>query len=551
MANKVQAVVFDYKALFKAGTTQPHPDAAQLLHVLDQQGLAWVLLTSRPIDAAAICAAAGLPQPALHLSQEDIPGRKARGSNLWLDQAAERLGLRNNQLVIVGTTEWDWRTGINAGVLYIHARWASALTEPIDALGADDPAHLYWLVDRHLLHEPQWLFALDDEKRSLRVRSLFQPDETFPGTSPTSFNLKTIFTYDRKVTVGDESARDILMVHLLCSAFLDGSLPSRAWFCVYPSSTPGQVNDQLAEFLEVAKVMTGGYYKGDLLVRAAQATDTSVARATGRHDTVSIATQATTVHLNPKYQRTVKGKTVIVFDDFTTEGMSLDWARNLLTKAGARQVIGVTIGKYRKPYTVFTPRPGVTINAFAPNALTPAHFTTEHLSPGFGTGPGDLVRETMSRLITGDTGLPGVEPGRVTQPPMAAPTVAPGNTPATAGRTAQVPAGRREPMRTYKNGRQRHIGETLNQLVADQLVSGWHGEYLHPDGKPSSMALWWFSAFGGHPTQWWTTREAEALISSVCEAAGIIWEPVPPNYGEPERLETLKRIEARRNSAGG
>ncbi|MEV7581240.1 hypothetical protein [Streptomyces erythrochromogenes] len=411
MASKVHAAVFDYKAVFQAGTTTPHPDMYQLLHLLDQQGVDWVLLTNQSIDAVEICSAVGLPQPVLHLSQEDIPGRKARGSGLWLDQVAERLHLRKNQLVIVGTTEWDWMTGINAGVLYIHARWASALGKQITALTADDPADLYWLLDRHLLHEPQWIFALDDEKRALRVRSLFQPDESFPGTSPTSFNLKTVFTYDHKVTIGDGSARDILMLHLLFSAYLDGSLPHRAWFCVYPSSTPGRVNDQLAEFLEPAKVMVGSYYKGDLLVRASKATDTSLARATGRHDTVSIATQANTVHLNPKYRSTVRGKTVIVFDDFTTEGMSLDWARNLLTKAGARQVIGVTIGKYRKPYTLFTPRPGVTISAFATNALTSADFTTEYLSPGFGTGPGDLLRETMSKIITGDTGIPGIGPG--------------------------------------------------------------------------------------------------------------------------------------------
>ncbi|MGW4956448.1 hypothetical protein ACWEPL_04405 [Nonomuraea sp. NPDC004186] len=499
-------------------------------------------MTTRSIDSAALCSAAGLPQPALHLSQEDIPGRKNRGSGLWLDQAAERLGLRKNQLVIVGTTEWDWMTGINAGVLYIHARWASALGRTIDALGADDPAQLYWLLDRHLLHEPEWIFALDDIEHRLRVRSLLQPAETFPGTSPSSFDLKTVFTYDKEVSVGDRSARDILMLHLLCSAYLDGSLPNRAWFCVYPSSTPGRVNDQLGEFLEVAKVMVGWYYKGDLLVRASQAMDTSLARAAGRHDTVSITTQATTVHLNPEYRSTVVGKTVIVFDDFTTEGISLDWARNLLAKAGAGQIIGVTVGKYRKPYTLFTPRPGVTINAFAPNAFTPANFTTAYLSPGVGTGPGDLLRETMSKLIAGETGMPDSGCRPANQPRVAVPSTIPTNVPATGSRP--VPAGRREPMRTYRNGRQRHIGDILNQLAADQLVT-WHGEYLYRVGKSSSTALWWISRWGS-PAQWYDSREAEELISQVCEDEGIIWEPVQPNYGESERLEAVQRIERRR-----
>nr|BEK62778.1 hypothetical protein KPHV_00050 [Kitasatospora purpeofusca] len=404
--NRVRAVVFDYKAVFENGTWKPHPDVAQVLHALDQQGVVWVLLTTGRVDAAAYCAAAGLPQPVLHLCQDDIPGRKNRGSGLWLDEVADRLGRCKAEMVIVGTSEWDWMTGINGKVLHIHARWASALGKPIVSLAADDPAHLYWLLDRHLLHEPEWLFTLDDPARRFRVRSLFQPDETFPGTRPARFDLKTIFTYDQQVEVGDRSARDVLMTHLLCSAYLDDCLPSRAWFCVYPSSTPGRVNDQLAEFLKVARVMAGGYYKDDLLVRATPAIDTSRARAGGRHSEVTIATQANTVHLNPDHRRTLKGKTVIVFDDFTTQGMSLDWARNLLTAAGAKEVIGVTIGKYRKPYTFFTPRLGVTIDPFTTNSLTPANFTTEQLISAFGTGPVQLVRDTMAMYVAGETGLP-------------------------------------------------------------------------------------------------------------------------------------------------
>jgi hypothetical protein len=99
-------------------------------------------------------------------------------------------------------------------------------------------------------------------------------------------------------------------------------------------------------------------------------------------------------------------------------------------------------------------------------------------------------------------------------------------------------------MRTYKNGRQRHIGDILNQFATDELVT-WHGEYLYPVGKRSSKALWWISRWGG-PEQWYSSREAEELISQMCEDEGIIWEPVQPNYGETERLEAVQRIERRR-----
>lgn len=44
----------------------------------------------------------------------------------------------------------------------------------------------------------------------------------------------------------------------------------------------------------------------------------------------------------------IKDRNVIVFDDFTTTGMSLEWARQLLDNAGAKKIILMTVGKYPK-----------------------------------------------------------------------------------------------------------------------------------------------------------------------------------------------------------
>lgn len=546
MANSVRAVVFDYKTVFQTGTTSPHPGMAQVLHLLDKRGIGWVLLTTDPFDTRH-CTLAGLPEPALHLAQRDIPGQKNRGSDLWLTEAAERLDLPTTQLALVGANELDWRTGVNAGVVFIRARWATGTLKQV-ALTAQDPAHLYWILDRHLLHEPQWLFAMDDEPRNYKVRSLFDPDESFDGTNPRRFTLKTVFTYDVDVQAGDRNARDILMLHVLCAAYLEGLLPARAWFCVYPSSTPGAVNHQLSDFIEVAKVMTGASYKDDLLVRATQAIDTSRARAARRHGDVTIATQANTVHLNPAYRSALaKGKTVIVFDDFTTEGMSLDWARNLLTKAGATQVIGMTIGKYRKPYTFFTPRPGVTIDPFTPNTgLVPADFTVEPRHFAFGTGPVDLVAETMRRAVAGDTGLPETGlPATTTQLTPAKnelldALVAASKVP------RRVPPGTVIPMVKRRNGRQQHIMDFLGTLAGRGLLA-WRADY-HVE---ESMPLWWVALDGQPAVRWYKSPEVETLIGELCSVAGIIWEPVLAHFGEPARLEAVARIEARRKAAGG
>ncbi|MBC7271969.1 hypothetical protein ACF09G_36200 [Streptomyces albogriseolus] len=400
----VRAVVFDYKAVLRT-MRSAHDGVAEVLRWLDAQDVSWVLLTNDPMDAAAVADAAGLPRPALHLCRNDIPGTPARGSGAWLDAVADSLKLRHNQLLLVGTSEWDWYTGINAGVIHVHARWASALRKKISSLTADGPAEVRELLEHFLLQEPTWAFRLDDRDRSLWIRSLLPPNVRFPADGGRSFLLQDIFTRARQVTVGDWDARDVLMLRLLTSAYLDDCLPGRSLFCVYPSSSPGKVSDQLAQFLTKAKVLVGSRYKENLLQRVHRAPDTSLERvkaSRGQITTadISIAAQARTVRVDPGHRGKLRGKTVVVFDDFTTEGKSLEWARTLLVAAGAAEVIALTIGKYPKPHTAYALRRGRKVNPFDVNDLTESDFIATRGPYGVDDGPADSLQATMDQFIT-------------------------------------------------------------------------------------------------------------------------------------------------------
>lgn len=370
-----------------------------------------MLLTRRPFDAEGYCRGAGLPAPALHLTQDDIPNRKPRGNKAWLETAARKLGLRTNQLLMVGASEYDWYTSLHAGVMHLHAKWPKSLRKPITSLTATGPAGVRRLMEHCLLEAPTWALRIDDPARSFRMRSLLAPNATLPGRCATrmgsSFTLQDIFTRGLTVQVGKDDARELLMLRLLSSAYLDGTLPGSTLFCVYPSSSPGKVSQQLETYLAKAKVIVGAKYTQDhLLQRVAQAPDTSLERwrasQQGRTANVSITTQASTVRVNPSYRGKLRGKTVIVFDDFTTTGMSLEWARLLLTAASAAEVIALTVGKYPKPHTFYTPRPGVTLRPYELNTLTAADFTTTPVSPGHGPGPAESLHRAFEQLISAD-----------------------------------------------------------------------------------------------------------------------------------------------------
>ncbi|MEV6942999.1 phosphoribosyltransferase [Streptomyces sp. NPDC051172] len=406
-SSTVRAVAIDHKAVLRS-PGRAHNGIPDFLQWLDEHDISFVLLTTDPIDAEAAMTAAGLPAPVLHLSRDDIPGTPNRGSGAWLQTVAERLKLRLNQIVLIGTSELDWRTGINAGVVHVLARWANHVrnAKGMITLAADEPDDVGELLEHFLLDEPRWAFRHDDAARSFKIRSLLPPNVRFPQASGRTFELQDVFTRGRTVTVGTQDARDILMLRLLSSAYLDGTLPHRSLFCVYPSSSPGQVSQQLAGFLTKAKVMVGSYYREDLLERAGQAPDTSLERwrrSRGEASTadISIGVQARTVRINPKYRGKLKGKTVIVFDDFTTEGKSIEWARTLLASAQAEQVIALTIGKYgASRHTAYQLRPGTTIDPYKVNYhLAATNFVTTPVTGAAGPGPDDALKVTMSHFI--------------------------------------------------------------------------------------------------------------------------------------------------------
>jgi hypothetical protein len=225
-----------------------------------------------------------------------------------------------------------------------------------------------------LLQPPRWEYSLDHTEEALFFRSLLGSDVRLPATktepprTPPSFTLQDVFTYDIKVRVGSLKAVDVLMLHAMTSLYLEGLIRPNSLFAVYPSSKPGKISPLLKEFLKPASRLFHGYFKEDLLVRATQAVDSSLEKANARRENrrpnIPDTNQTNTVHINPAYRRTLQGRPVIVFDDFTTTGQSLEWARNLLYSAGASQVILLTIGKYPKPHAVHRLKPLAGVRPF-------------------------------------------------------------------------------------------------------------------------------------------------------------------------------------------
>lgn len=353
MSETLKAVIFDYSVLLK-NEAQILDQIRTLLEKLRAFGLRIVVFSTHERDIDDDLRSRALPTPDLFLTKRQLGVNK--GSPRWVEKAAERLSLRTHQFAYVGDDELDWRTAINTPVFYMHAGWSGPVPNEITAIVARKPVNVFRFITHFLLPPPRWEYTLDALDGQVCLRSLADASILLPATTPTgSFRLQHVLSEEREVPVRGAKAQDLLMWHALSSLYLEGLIPRNPVMVAYPSSKPGSTSPVLEPFLRPVSRLFHGYYR-DLLVRAAKAPDTSKERAQGRGGNVSFLTQTNTVCLNPDYQNLVSENTILVLDDFTTTGRSLEWARNLLYAAGASRVVLFTIGKYKYTHDVYKPR---------------------------------------------------------------------------------------------------------------------------------------------------------------------------------------------------
>ncbi|MBK5996904.1 hypothetical protein JHN53_35920 [Streptomyces sp. MBT58] len=396
-----KAVLFDYKTILLKPGTPAAAETAVLLHNLVTEGLQWCILSTDPLSPAQIdlLQQLGYPTPSLLIDQSHIAGGKRRGSPAWIDAVTTALHLRRYELLYVGCTAMDWRTAINSGVMYQHAAWAGSMPSGTTSLVARTPSDVDRFLEMFLSADPSWSHRADQGNWSLR--SLLPASALLPSTSPgPTFRLQDVFTYKKPVKIGDADARSVLMLFVLANAYLENLIPANPYFCIYPSSTSGQVSERLKTYLDKAAALFHGYYREDLLVRAVNAPDTSLERWKASQgqaaQNISIATQAQTVHLGPGYRGKLGTKTVVVLDDFTTHGMSLEWARLLLTAAGAQRIVMLTVGKYGSRHTRYDLKDPSTLAPYQLNSLTADSFTTASLTPEFDLQAQDRLYQRLA-----------------------------------------------------------------------------------------------------------------------------------------------------------
>ena len=299
----------------------------------------------------------------------------AKGSPRWVEWVCARYDMQPPELIIVGAEKLAMVTASHAKVLFVNAGWG------VRDVGYGIPLALPSLLPTFIaefMNQPHpWYWVLDGSDaagRRVEGRALVQGKGDY--VEGLGGDLMDVLHKGRTIDIGPFDFLDFVLYHALGSLYGEGLVQQADLWTVYPGHAGG-ANDTIAGVLDLAAKLVRGGFLPDLLLRHAIAGDASLRRARGQ--LVQFEDQLSTVRLNAAHREKVDGASILIFDDFITEGHSFDWARNLLLEAGAARVVGVFVGVYGGVKGFRSPVDGTVLDPYANVNLTSADFSTRWL----------------------------------------------------------------------------------------------------------------------------------------------------------------------------
>lgn len=205
---------------------------------------------------------------------------------------------------------------------------------------------------------PIWTYSLDWKTPSglkIHFRTLLNACVKLPDVNKNKFTLKELLNsennnniaYNQKLPI-NKAVFDFMLTQLSQEELISDD----SQFIIYPAHMPGQVNQILEKYLPSMAYKFGSYCLKDTLVRWKPTVNKSDIRISGLHHKLTFEPEFNSLCLN--IRRKIRDRTIILFDDFTTTGMSFEAARNFLEKADIDKLVLCAIGKYARPYSKYS-----------------------------------------------------------------------------------------------------------------------------------------------------------------------------------------------------
>jgi histidinol phosphatase-like enzyme len=320
-------------------------DVVSLLGYLNQHGIQHIVVTNKS-EASVLRKfnQAGYQLPNHIISPACFNPRKRKPSPEFINEVMQRTGFQNHELIYIGDdTRTDILCAINAGILPLGATYSSANTANnlqycLELSSISDIQVFLEMFSR--MDSPY--FGWECLSGAIDVRCALSEHRAI------RYELEDLLKRgnDRQLPSG-VNVSQLVIATLLSQIYFSGLANDADYITLYPGHTLGSLNPFLNQFLQ--------NYSRILKIRFEQLIIRHVnARSSRRTNDRTLENQINSIHLDPTKQKYIQGNHIIVLDDFTTSGTSLEAAKLLLQQGGARRVTLMAFGKFRPSHVVYT-----------------------------------------------------------------------------------------------------------------------------------------------------------------------------------------------------
>lgn len=299
--------------------------------------------------------AAGLPKPSCVVTPKIVTPmgakRIVKPSPVFVNKIMEMTGAQPHEIVYLGDDDrTDIFCAINAKVLPITATYSKANKPRNYGIPMGSPQKVLKFLSTFGKQESPYFgwycsSTCPDTDLPIDVKALIGNHTGFTD------RLETVLKEgSNKVAMSPKKRKQIvalLFFYLVSQCYLSGAIANIDWVCAYPGHKESSSNALLGEYLKWFSKLFREKFQDDLIVRHMTAPKSQYAGPQR-----NIFSQFRTIKINSDYKRKLKGKSVLVLDDFTTRGYSLETARRMLLQAGAKQVMCLAIAKFGSTHSV-------------------------------------------------------------------------------------------------------------------------------------------------------------------------------------------------------
>jgi hypothetical protein len=238
--------------------------------------------------------------------------------------------------VFIGNSDIDMRTANTGQLMFLNATW-HGVSNPY-GFQFSSPMDIARFIDCHCLGLSDWFWAIRDGPMRVYAMAPF-------STLSSQYLRAHAYSANARATAKSGAGDSTFWGRLLAArVYFSGLVDEIDYITAYPGHAPDSAPTVIADALNILGGSLRKSYLPDLLVRHSKAQKSQSARIAGK--SVDVTNQLTTIRLNSAPQRGLTGKayrkmpvgpgkTVLLVDDFCTEGNSFEAGRAFIEAIGA------------------------------------------------------------------------------------------------------------------------------------------------------------------------------------------------------------------------